>query len=84
MLFCLALFAHSTQVFARDGEPRLDSASSAAVGIGFEVSHGDYGVGADATLVTLPLSVFLHPVNKLGITLEVPLLYLSSKSGSGW
>jgi len=83
MLFCLALFAHSTQVFARDGEPRLDSASSAAVGIGFEVSHGDYGVGADATLVTLPLSVFLHPVNKLDITLEVPLLYLSSKSGSG-
>ncbi len=83
MLFCLALFAHSTQVFARDGEPRLDSAASAVVGIGFEVSHGDYGVRADATLVTLPLSVFLYPVNKLDITLEVPLLYLSSKSGSG-
>jgi hypothetical protein len=83
MLFCLALFAHSTQVLARDGEPRLDSASSAAVGLGFEVSRGDYGVGADATLVTMPLSVFLYPVNKLDITLEVPLLYLSSKSGSG-
>lgn len=83
VLLCLALFAHSSQVFARDGEPRFDSTASAAVGIGFEVSHGDYGVNADATLVTLPLSVFLHPVNKLDITLEVPLLYFSRKSDSG-
>lgn len=83
MFLCLALFAHSSQVLARDGEPRLDSVSSAAVGLGFEVSRGDYGVGADATLVTMPLSVFLYPVNKLDITLEAPLLYLSSKSDSG-
>ena len=82
-LLCLALFAHSSLVSARDGEPRLDSAASAAVGVGFEVSHGDYGAGADATLVTVPLSVFLYPTDKLDITLEVPLLYLSSKSGSG-
>jgi len=83
MFLCLALVAHSSQVLARDGEPRLDSASSAAVGLGFEVSRGDYGAGADATLVTMPLSVFLSPVNKLDITLEVPLLYLTSKSDSG-
>lgn len=83
VLLCLALFAHSSQVLARDGEPRVDSAASAAVVLGFEVSHGDYGAGADATLVTLPLSVFLYPINKLDITLEVPLLYLSSKSDSG-
>ena len=83
LLLCLALFAHSSQASARDGEPRLDSAASAAVGVGFEVSHGDYGAGADATLVTLPLSVFLYPADKLDITLEVPLLYLSSKSDSG-
>jgi hypothetical protein len=83
MFLCLALFAHSSQVLARDGEPRLDSVSSAAVGLGIEVSRGDYGVGADATLVTMPLSVFLYPINKLDITLEAPLLYLSSKSDSG-
>ena len=51
--------------------------------MGFEVSHGDYGVNADATLVTLPLSVFLHPADKLDIAFEVPLLYLSRKSDSG-
>ena len=83
LLLWLALFAHSSQVLASDGEPRLGSAATAAVGVGFEISHGDYGAGADATLVTLPLSVFLYPVNKLDITLEVPLLYLSSKSDSG-
>lgn len=83
MFLCLALFTHSSQALARDGEPRLDSVSSAAVGLGFEVSRGDYGVGADATLVTMPLSILLYPVNKLDITLEVPLLYLSSRSDSG-
>jgi hypothetical protein len=83
LLLCLALFAHPSQVLARDGEPRLDRIASAAVGVGLEVSHGDYGVNADATLVTLPLSVFLYPADRLDITLEVPLLYLSSKSGSG-
>lgn len=82
-LLCLALFAHPMQVLARDSEPRLDNVASAAVGVGFEVSRGDYGTGADATLVTMPLSVLLSPAEKLDITLEVPLLYLSSKSGSG-
>jgi hypothetical protein len=82
-VLCLALLAHASQAMARDGEPRLDSASPAAVGIGFEVSHGDYGVNADATLVTLPLSVFWHPADKLDIVFEVPLLYLSRRSDSG-
>ena len=83
LFLCLALFAPSSQGLARDGVPRLDSTASAAVGIGFEVSHGDYGAAADATLVTLPLSVYLYPADRLDITLEVPLLYLSSKSDSG-
>jgi hypothetical protein len=51
--------------------------------VGFEVSHGDYGVNADATLVSMPLSLFLHPANKLDVALEVPFLYLSSKTDSG-
>ena len=83
VLLCLALFAHPSQLLARDSEPRLDNVASAAVGAGFEFSHGDYGTGADATLVMMPLSVFLYPTQKLDVTLEIPLLYLSSKSGSG-
>jgi hypothetical protein len=83
-LLCLALIAHPSQVLARDSEPpRLDSTASAAVGAGFELSHGDYGVNADATIVTLPVSVFLYPVDRMDITLEVPLVYLSSRSDSG-
>ncbi|MFZ4440626.1 MAG: transporter [Syntrophales bacterium] len=83
VLLCLALFAHPSQLLALDSEPRLDNVRSAAVGVGFEVSRGDYGTGADATLVTMPLSIFLYPAEKLDVTLEIPFLYLSSKSGSG-
>lgn len=83
VVLCLALFAHSPLVLAHDGEPRLNNVASSAVGIGFEVAHGNYGAGADATLVTMPLSVYLYPTDRLDITLEAPLLYLSSKSDSG-
>ncbi len=83
MFLCLALLAHPSQVLARDGEPRLDSAASAAVGVGFEVSHGDYGAGADATLVTVPVSLYVYPANRWDITIEAPLIYLTSKSDSG-
>ena len=83
IVLCLALLAPASQVLARDGEPRLDNASSAAIGMGFEVSHGDYGVNADATLVRLPLSFFWLPADKLDVAFEVPLLYLSRRSGSG-
>ena len=83
VLLCLALFAHPSQLLALDSEPRLDNVRSAAVGVGFEVSRGDYGTGADATLVTMQLSIFLYPAEKLDVTLEIPFLYLSSKSGSG-
>ena len=83
LFLALALVAYSSQASAREGELRLDSAASAAVGVGFEISHGDYGAAADATVVTLPLSVFLYPVEKLDVDIEVPFLYLSSKSGSG-
>jgi hypothetical protein len=83
LYLCMALFAYAPPILARDGEPRLDSATTVAVSVGFEVSHGDYGAGADATLVSLPLSFFFSPVNKMDIALEVPLLYLSSKADSG-
>lgn len=77
------MFVHSPQVLARHGESPLEGSSSAAVGIGMEVSHGDYGVGADATLVKLPLSIYFRPANSLDISLEIPLLHLSGKWDSG-
>ncbi len=54
-----------------------------AVGIGAEVTHGDYGVNADATVVTVPLLVLLNPTPAVDLSLELPLLYLSNRSGSG-
>lgn len=83
VLLWLAILAHTPQVLASDGNPRLGNAASAAFGIGFEVSYGAYGAGADATLVALPLSVYLYPTNEWDITIEAPLLFLSSKSESG-
>lgn len=83
VLLGLILLAHPAQLLAEGNAPRLGGTAAAAVGVGFEVSHGDYGAGADATLVSLPLSFFFSPTNKLEIALEVPLLYLSSKASSG-
>ncbi|MHB8772343.1 MAG: transporter [Syntrophales bacterium] len=82
-VLCLAMIVYASPVPARDGGLRLDGAASAAVGAGLEVSHGDYGAGADATLVTVPLSFFWCPADKIDINIEVPLLSLSSKAGSG-
>lgn len=54
-----------------------------SVGAGFEVTHGDYGVNADATIVTVPVLVDLYPTNSTDLELYLPLVYLSSRSGSG-
>jgi hypothetical protein len=84
VLLFLALFAQPTQALARDGgSPRLGSTASVAVGAGFELSQGDYGVSADATVATVPLSIFLWPLDSVDVTVEVPLVYLSSRSDSG-
>jgi hypothetical protein len=83
VFLCLALFAQTPQALARDGEPPLDSGASVAVSMGLEISRGDYGAGADATLVTLPVNIYFYPLERLDITLEVPLLSLSSRSDSG-
>lgn len=79
-VLCVLILGASSPVLARDIE--LKSGQPAAVGVGFEVSHGDYGVSAEATLITLPLSFFLQPMESLDLTLEVPLLNLSRRSGS--
>jgi hypothetical protein len=44
--------------------------------------HGDYGASADATVVTLPLLLLVNPNEVLDISLELPMVFLSSRGGS--
>jgi hypothetical protein len=68
---------------ADDWEHRLGQGVPVAVGIGAELSYGNYGDSADATALTLPLLVAVNPLESLDMTFELPLVYLASKSGSG-
>lgn len=79
--FILSMSASA--VGAAEQEHRLAKDVSFAAGIGAEVSRGDYGVDADATVVTLPVLFFVNPLESVDISLEVPLVFLSSRSGSG-
>lgn len=82
MAACAMLLAMPISSMADDSEHRLAKGVSIAAGIGLEVSHGNYGEGADATTVTMPLLVAINPTDKADITLELPFVFLSSKSGS--
>lgn len=68
---------------ADDWEHRLGQGVPVAVGIGAELSYGNYGDSADATALTLPLLVAVNPLESVDMTFELPLVYLASKSGSG-
>lgn len=83
---CLLLVlacAQTAPVFAAEGEHRLGQGVNLAVGIGFEAAYGDYGSSADATVLTMPFLVMINPLEALDVTLELPLVYLNSRSGSG-
>lgn len=69
---------------AEDSEHRLGQGVSFAAGIGAEVTHGDYGSNADATVVTLPVLLAVNPTETIDLTLELPMVFLSSRSGSGF
>ncbi|WP_333798540.1 transporter [Trichlorobacter lovleyi] len=71
-------------VRAEDSEHRLGQGVSFAAGIGAEVSYGDYGSNAGATVVTLPVLVAVNPTEAIDMTLELPMVFLSSRSGSGF
>ncbi|MCE1227619.1 MAG: transporter [Geobacteraceae bacterium] len=68
---------------AETNEHRLGQGVSFAAGVGAEVTHGDYGSNADATIVTLPVLLAVNPTETIDLTLELPMVFLSSKSGSG-
>lgn len=83
LLVGLNLLLTATMAQAADTEHRLSQGVALSLGGGFEVTHGDYGSNADATVVTMPLLVALNPHERVDLTLEVPIVYLNSRSGSG-
>jgi len=66
-----------------ENEHRLSQGVAVAVGTGLEITHGDYGSKADATVVTLPVLLAVNPAERLDLTLELPLVYLTSRTSSG-
>jgi hypothetical protein len=83
VLIGLALLLVAVAAQAEDSEHRLGQGVSFAAGIGAEVSHGDYGSSADATVVTLPVLLAVNPMASVDMTFELPMVYLTSRSGSG-
>lgn len=83
IVICVALLLVAVVAGAADDERRLSQGVSFAAGIGAEVTHGDYGVGADATVVTLPVLVMFNPFEDIDMNLELPMVFLTSRSGSG-
>lgn len=82
LLVMTAMLA-ATPAWSDDTEHRLQQGVSMAVGSGFEVTYGDYGSNADATLVTMPILLAVNPYQSVDVTLEIPLVYLNSRSASG-
>jgi hypothetical protein len=83
LITCLGLLLIAVAARADDPEHLMGQGVSLAAGIGAEVSRGDYGVNADATVVTVPLVVVVNPVESIDLNFEVPMVFLSSRSGSG-
>lgn len=83
LIVCLVVLLGAVAARAENSEHRLGQGVSFAAGIGAEVSHGDYGSNADATVVTLPVLLAVNPTEAVDLTLELPMVFLTSKSGSG-
>ncbi len=82
MLFA-GLFPLAGQARAADVEHRVGQGVRLAFGVGLQVTRGDYGVDADATQITLPVTLLAYPREDVDVSLEVPLVYLRSRSESG-
>ncbi|WP_161947458.1 transporter [Trichlorobacter thiogenes] len=83
LIVSLVILLAAVAARAENSEHRLGQGVSFAAGIGAEVSHGDYGSNADATVVTLPVLLAVNPTESIDLTLELPMVFLTSKSGSG-
>lgn len=78
------LLAGAAGAEADDTEHRLGQGVTVAAGIGFDLTHGDYGDGADATAVTMPVTVAINPSETVDLTLQIPLVYQTSRVGSSF
>lgn len=78
----LVVLLTASVVGADDSEHRLQQGVSTAIGSGFEMTYGNYGSNADATVVTVPVLLVVNPLQNVDLTLEVPLVYFSSRSSS--
>ena len=83
LIVSLVILLAAVAARAENTEHRLGQGVSFAAGIGAEVSHGDFGSNADATVVTLPVLLAVNPTESIDLTLELPMVFLTSKSGSG-
>jgi len=83
LIISLVVLLAAIAARAETNEHRLGQGVSFAAGIGAEVTHGDYGSNADATIVTLPVLLAVNPTETVDLTLELPMVFLTSKSGSG-
>lgn len=83
LIVCLTVLLLAVAARASEGEHRIGEGVSYAVGVGAELAHGDYGSNADATAVTLPVLVAVNPLEAVDLTFELPMVFLSSRSGSG-
>jgi len=83
LIVCLGVLLLAVSASASEGEHRFGESVTYAVGIGAELTHGDYGSNADATAVTLPVLVAINPLEAVDLALELPMVFLSSRSGSG-
>lgn len=73
----------SATALANDVEHRMGQGVPVATGIGAEVSNGDYGGNADVTITRVPIVIAARPIDSIDVAVEVPLVFLTSNSGSG-
>mgnify|MGYP000871479236 FL=1 len=84
LVMALWLLAGTHGAQADETEHRLGQGVTVAAGIGVDVTHGDYGDGADATSVTMPVTVAVNPSETVDVTLQIPLVYQTSRVGSSF
>jgi hypothetical protein len=68
----LTIFAGVTPAPGADFGPRWSFSTSV------NYSVGDYGTGSDTTIVYVPFTLGVRPIERLSISLTVPYIYLSS------
>jgi hypothetical protein len=51
-----------------------------SVGLGFEFATGEYGTGVTTDSLTIPLTIYWYPLQRMEFKLEVPYIYQSNST----